>query len=131
MAAIIQRFRFEIADSVSVPMPKGGQILHITSREDRYPGTGVGATAYLWVLVDPEAPIIRRHFWIWKTDERVSRPEELRYITTFFGNHNENHVFEDIGGADIDVKPEKFAFRVPFGRSCARSGLFAKSPEAK
>lgn len=67
-----------------IEMPKGAQVLHVALQ---------GATAHIWVLVDPEAPREERNFVVvgtgWNFDSAGHR-----YIGTWFENWLVWHLFE-------------------------------------
>lgn len=71
----------------AVPIPFGGQILSVQTKEENTP--------LLWVLVDPDMPMRDRHIGIYTTNTAV--PDEPgRYIGTFqiYEGSLEFHLFE-------------------------------------
>ena len=87
----------------TVTIPFGGQILTAQTKEDNAP--------IMWVLVDPDMPMLERHLGIYTTNTAV--PDDPgRYIGTFtiYEGTLEFHLFEmDTPPAATEGLPEEDA----------------------
>jgi len=95
-------WKFELTPNrlQAVPIPFGGQILTVQTKEDNAP--------LLWVLVDPDMPTQDRYFGIYTTNTAI--PDDPgHYIGTFqiLEGCLEFHVFEmDEPPPDAQTVPE-------------------------
>lgn len=83
----IWKYALAIIDNVAIDMPTGARVLHVGVQMDM---------AFLWVLVDPNAPIERRMFKVVGTGHRHEGMDAWHYIGTFpmFGGGLIWHVFD-------------------------------------
>ena len=80
----VYKYEVPFADAFTLDMPMGAQCLSLHN----------GA---LWALVDPEAPKLKRRFWLAGTGHPIdAAPADLRFIGTaqFYGELHELHLFE-------------------------------------
>ena len=95
-------WKFELTPNrvQAVPIPFGGQILTVQTKEDNAP--------LMWVLVDPEMPPQDRYLGIYTTNTAV--PDEPgRYVATFliYDGTVGVHLFEMDGPPpDAELLPE-------------------------
>ena len=85
MSARIWKFPFEISGRLVIPMPKGAQILHVEPQDN---------TPTIWALVDTEAPLVDRTFFVFGTGHQILDPETLQHLTTFLCPPFVWHMFE-------------------------------------
>lgn len=71
----IYKYPFEVQGDVEIAMPTGATILTVQVQ---------GETPCIWAIVDPEQPIIVRHFRVFGTGHPLDiEPTLSRYIGTF------------------------------------------------
>jgi len=108
----IQRFEITHTPAQGVEMPGGAHIVNIRRMVDRTGSPLVrlaGCTAgqnnpdpiFIWAVVKPDAPKVKRVFYIYKTGEELSRPPKGQMLINVGGIETEDgtdldHVFEII-----------------------------------
>ena len=85
MRKTIWKFTFDISDSISVPMPKGADILSVEVQ---------GGVPCIWALVDPDAEKEARKFLLYGTGHPIDGMSADRYVATFQQGPFVWHLFE-------------------------------------
>lgn len=107
------------SNAISIEMAEGAEILCAQSQF---------AGAFLWALVDPVRPLVKRYFHVFGTGHRIDEALSLQYIGTFQleGGVLVFHVFEV-----LDVKGRSDALTsVAVSAGTAASKIMGESDRA-
>ena len=87
MSAIKQVWKFEVSPATRIQIPEDAQVLSAKFQNGRI---------CIWVLVDPDAPIVKREFEVYGTGHPIQDADDLRFIDTVLVDNGQliYHVFE-------------------------------------
>ena len=71
----IYKYPLPIKEKHIIELPKNAQIIRIDD---------VDGMAYLWAIVDPEAPMVQRHLESYKTGQPITTPMRSLFYLGFF-----------------------------------------------
>lgn len=78
----IWKFPLALTDEQEIEMPRASEILHVGVQQFRHSDAEVGEELYIWALVFPEAPAVKRKIYIFGTGQPFKTEGSTDYIGT-------------------------------------------------